>query len=63
MTNVQYITDVNGHKTAVILPIEDFEEMLEDLHIGAASRNSKDEPRRDFTAVVDEMRRSGELDV
>ncbi len=30
MTNVQYITDAQGHKTSVILPIEDYEEMLED---------------------------------
>ena len=26
----QYITDSNGKKTAVILPIEEFEELLED---------------------------------
>jgi len=29
MTNVQYITDAAGHKTAVILPIKDYEEMLD----------------------------------
>ena len=27
----QYITDENGNKTAVILPIEEFQELLEDL--------------------------------
>lgn len=63
MTNVQYITDAEGHKTAVILPIEDYEEMLEDLHLGKAARESKDEPKRDFTEVLEEMRRDGEIDV
>jgi hypothetical protein len=63
MTNVQYITDAAGHKTAVILPIEDYEEMLEDLHFGEVARESKDEPKRDFNEVLEEMRESGEIDV
>ena len=28
---VQYITDNKGKKTAVILPIEEFQELIEDL--------------------------------
>lgn len=28
----QYIVDANGTKTAVILKIEDYEQLLEDLH-------------------------------
>lgn len=63
MQNVQYITDVEGHKTAVILPIEDYEEMLEDLHFGEVARESKDEEKRDFNDFLDEMRNDGELDV
>ncbi len=63
MTNVQYITDAAGQKTAVILPIEDYEEMLEDLHFGEVARESKDEPKRDFTEMLKEMRESGEVDV
>lgn len=30
MTNVQYITDAQGHKTAMILPIEDYEKILKE---------------------------------
>ena len=41
MAMVQYITDAQGHKTAVILPIEDYEGLLEDLHLGEAARESK----------------------
>jgi len=63
MTNIQYITDAAGHKTAVILPIEDYEEMLEDLHFGAAARESENEPTRSFDEVVAELRENGEIDV
>jgi len=63
MTNVQYITDAQGHKTAVILPIDYYEEMLEDLHFGEAARENKDEPSRPFDEVLTEMRQNGEIDV
>ena len=61
--NVQYVTDAEGHKTAVILPIEEYEEMMEDLHLGRVARESLDEPRRPFTEVVEELRASGEIDI
>lgn len=63
MTNVQYITDASGNKTAVILPIEDFEEMLEDLHFGKIARESKDEQVRDFNEFLEELRADDEIDV
>ncbi len=63
MQNVQYITDVEGHKTAVILPIEDYEEMLEDLHFGKVARESKEEPKRDFNGFLEEMLQNGEISV
>ncbi len=28
---LQFVTDADGHKTAVILPIEEYAEMMEDL--------------------------------
>ena len=28
MTEVQYITDANGHRTGVILPIEEYEDLV-----------------------------------
>ena len=61
--NVQYITDAEGRKTGVILSIEEYEEMLEDLHLGQVARESRDEPRRLFAEVVEELRASGEIDV
>ncbi len=61
--NLQFITNAEGHKTAVILPIEDYEEMMEDLHLGRVARESKDEPRRPFAEVIEELRATGEIDV
>ncbi|MGB9178977.1 MAG: hypothetical protein WCB68_06965 [Pyrinomonadaceae bacterium] len=60
---VQFVTDADGNKTAVILPIEEYEEMLEDLHLGRVASESKDEPRRAFAEVLEEMRSAGEIDV
>jgi len=61
--NVQYVIDAEGHKTAVILPIEEYEQLMEDLHLGRVARDSQQEPRRSFAEVVDEMRAAGEIDV
>ena len=61
--NVQFVTDAEGNKTAVILPIDDYEELLEDLHLGRIARESRDEERRPFAEVVEEMREAGEIDV
>jgi hypothetical protein len=61
--NFQFVTDADGRKTGVILPIEEYEEMMEDLQIGRAARESKAEPRRPFEDVVKEMRAAGEIDV
>lgn len=62
-SDVRYVIDAEGRKTAVILPIEEYEEMLEDLHLGRVARESKNEPRRPFAEVVEEMRSAGEIDV
>ena len=62
-SNIQYVTNQNGEKTAVIVPIEEYEELLEDLHLIRVANESKDEPRRPFSEVVEEMRQAGEIDV
>jgi hypothetical protein len=60
--NVQYVTDAEGHKTAVILPIEEYEDLMHDLAMGPATRGSKAEPRRPLEDVVKELRRPGEIE-
>jgi hypothetical protein len=64
--DVQFVTDAEGRKTAVLLPIEQYEayqDLLEDLHLGELARASKNEPVRPFSEVVVEMRAAGEIDV
>jgi len=49
----QYVVDENGEKVAIILPIEEYEKMKEDLHdlaIVAERRNEK-------TISFDELKR------
>jgi PHD/YefM family antitoxin component YafN of YafNO toxin-antitoxin module len=61
--NVQFVTDANGERTAVILPLDEYEELLEDLHVTRIADETKDEPRRPLTEVVEELRNAGEIDV
>ena len=61
--NLQYITDEAGNKTAVILSIEEYEELLEDMHVIRVAYETRNEPRRPFSEVLEEMRASGEIDV
>ena len=63
---VQFVTDSAGHKTAVLLPIEQYEayqEMLEEQELTEAVRQSRNEPVRPFSEVVQEMRATYEIDV
>ena len=53
--NVQFVTDADGNKIAVILPLEDYEEMLEDLHLSRVARESKGEERVPWQQVRAEM--------
>lgn len=60
--NVQYVTDANGERTAVILPLDEYQELLEDLHVARVAQETKDEPRRPFSEVIEDLRNAGEID-
>ena len=57
----QYVTDEKGNKTAVILPIEEFEELLEDLQDLAVLAERRDEPAISHEEVVAKLKRNGYL--
>ena len=57
----QYVTDENGKKTAVILPIEEFEELLEDLQDLAILAERRDEPTIPHEEVLEMLKRNGYL--
>lgn len=60
--NVQFVTDADGHKTAVIMPIDEYEELLEDLHLSRIARETKDEERIPWNEVRAELVAKGALD-
>ena len=57
----QYVTDKKGKKTAVILPIEEFEELLEDLQDLAVLAERRDEPPVSHKEVIAKLKRDGLL--
>ena len=61
--NVQYVTDANGERTAVILPLDEYQELLEDMHVIRIAEETKDEPARPLSDVVEDLRAGGEIDV
>lgn len=59
--NPQYVTDNAGHKTAVILSIDEYNELLEDLHDLAAIAERKTETSIPHEKVVKELKDDGYL--
>jgi hypothetical protein len=57
----KFITDENGKKTDVILPIEEFEELLEDLEDLAVLAERREEPTISFEEVMERLKRDGFL--
>ena len=53
----QYIVDENGQKTAVVLPIEEYEELLEDLHDLAIIAERRDESAIDFKELKKRLKK------
>lgn len=50
-----YITDEKGRKTAVILPIKEYEELLEGLEDLAIIAERKDEPTEPLETVTERL--------
>ncbi len=57
--NLQYVTNQAGEKTAVILPINEFEELLEDLQDLAVVAERRDEPAISHEELLAELKRDG----
>jgi hypothetical protein len=58
---VEYITDTNGKKRKVILPIKTYETLLEDLHDLSVVADRKSEKTIDFKEVLKELKKDGLL--
>jgi len=55
----QFITDSTGRQTGVILPLEEYNELLEDLDDLAAIAERGDEPTIPHVKVVAELKKDG----
>jgi hypothetical protein len=59
--HTQYITDEKGEKTAVILPISEFEELLEEFEDLVTLTQRKDESTIDHEDLINELKQDGLL--
>jgi hypothetical protein len=57
--HLQFITNDTGEKTSVILPIVEFQELLEDLEDLAIAAERRDEPTVSHEQLVRELKEDG----
>ena len=57
--NTQFIIDESGMKTAVILPVEQYEDLLEDIHDLAVIAERKDEPTINYDDLMKRLKADG----
>ena len=50
-----YVVDENGNRTAVMLPIDEYERLLEDLQDLAVIAQRRDEPTVPLDVVVEQL--------
>lgn len=60
--NVQFITDAEGNRTAVILPMDEYEQLMEDLHLTRVYEESRDEERIPWDQIKEELIAEGKLE-
>lgn len=58
---LNYSINENGQKTAAILPIEEYEELMEDIHDLAVVAERRDEPTIAFNELKERLRKDGLL--
>ena len=52
----RYIVDEKGKRTAVVLPLKEYEELLEDLHDLAIVAERRDEPTVSFGELKEKLK-------
>ena len=56
---IQYVTDQTGEKTGVLMPIAEFEELMEDIEDLAAVAERREEPTVSHEDLLVELKRDG----
>jgi PHD/YefM family antitoxin component YafN of YafNO toxin-antitoxin module len=59
---VQFVTDTDGRKVAVLLDLEEWGEVWEDIYDGMLAEERAEEPTESWDAVKERLRREGRLD-
>ncbi len=59
--NARYITSEDGSRTDVVIPVADFEELMEDLQDLAVIAERKDEPSTPLEEVKNKLQKDGLL--
>mgnify|MGYP007059489970 CR=1 FL=1 len=57
--SVQYVTNADGEMNAVIVPLEQFQQLLEDLEDLAAVIARRDEPTISHAQLIAELKADG----
>jgi PHD/YefM family antitoxin component YafN of YafNO toxin-antitoxin module len=60
-SQTQFLVDENGQKTAAVIPLEEYEELLEDLHDLAVIAERRHEPTIPFEELRKRLRADGLL--
>lgn len=55
----EYITNEKGEKQSVILPISDYQELIEDIEDLAALAERRNEPNISHEEMIKELKRDG----
>lgn len=58
---IEYVTNRAGEKTAVIVPIDNFEELMEDIEDLAAAAERREEPVITHEQLLTELKQDGLL--
>jgi PHD/YefM family antitoxin component YafN of YafNO toxin-antitoxin module len=58
---IEYVTNSAGEKTAVIVPIDHFEELMEDIEDLAAAAERREEPVIAHEQLLTELKQDGLL--
>ncbi len=59
--NAQFVTDDKGKRTAVLLPIKEYERLMEDLQDLAAMAERREEPTVPHEEILRELKQDGLL--
>ena len=59
--NVQYITDEEGRKKSVVISLEDYEEILEDISDLAAIAERRNDPTISLDQLLENLKKDGLL--